>query len=180
MKMKPLILLFLFFIPFQGAFADAPIRVTNAWVAEAPPMAKSLAGYLEIHNDSDKSVMLHSITSNMFDRAMIHKTEIKNGMATMSHVAKVIINPHSKLRFEPGGYHLMLINPQKALKAGDKVEMNMQFTDATKVEFSATVKKMRHKEDHSNDEIHHDMKMDGHDMLEEREDMKHDNMPHNH
>ena len=187
MNIKPLFFFVLLITPFTGILADEKIKVTDAWVSEAPPMAKSLAGYLEIHNNGDESVMLRSVTSNMFESAMMHKTEIKNGMATMSHVNEVVIKPHSKFRFEPGGYHIMLMNPKKTLKAGDKVEMTLQFTDNSKVAFTASVKKMSHMENYSDHKTQkdmkmddsHDMKMDDHDM-EEREDMKHDTMPHKH
>lgn len=184
MKLKSLIILTLLLIPFTSALAAEKIKVTNAWVSEAPPMAKSLAAYLEIHNMTNKNIMLRSITSNNFEHTMIHKTEIKDGMARMSPVSHLVIKPHTKIRFEPGGYHLMLMKPKKALKAGDKVEMTLHFSDDYKLAFSASVKKMSHMEDHSKHEMHHDMKMDDnhddHDMHEDREEMKHDHMPHSH
>ena len=148
-------------------------------------MAKSMAGYMEIHNMSDQTVMLRSITSEDFERSEFHRTEIKDGMARMSPVSHLSIKPHDKISFEPGALHLMLIHPKKVFKAGDKVNMTIQFTNDTKLSFEASVKKMAHVEDHSHNVMkmddHKDINMDDHrDMQEDREEMKHDSMPHSH
>lgn len=185
MRIKSLIIVTLLIItPFSTVFSAEKIKITNAWVSEAPPMAKSMAAYMEIKNMTDKSVMLRSITSNNFERSMIHKTEIQNGMAKMSPVSHLVIKPNETIRFEPGKYHLMLVNPQKVLKAGDKVDLTLQFTNDLKMTVKASVKKMSHTEGHSNHEKHDDVKMDDHhddrDMHEDREEMKHDQMPHTH
>ena len=167
------------------AIADENIKITDAWVNEAPPMAKTMACYMEIHNMSDQAVMLRSITSEDFDRSEFHKTEIKNGMAHMSAVTNLSIKPHEKISFEPGKLHLMLINPKHAFKAGDKIHLTIQFTNDTKLSYEVAVKKMSQMQD----QMHHDVQMDNHndmnmddsrDMHEERDDMKHESMPHSH
>lgn len=184
MKKTSLLVFALLFISFTPVLASDKIKIKNAWISEAPPMAKSLAGYMEIHNMTDKSVMLRSITSNNFERAEFHKTEIHEGMASMAPVSRIVVKPHSKVSFEPGGLHLMLINPKRSFKAGDKLEMVLHFTNDTNLSFNATVKKMSGMADHSDHKMPHDTKMDehrdNHEMLEDREDMKHDQKPHSH
>lgn len=184
MKNTSLLFLALLLTSISSAYATDKVKIKNAWISEAPPMAKSLAGYMEIHNKTDKSVLLRSIKSPGFERSEFHKTEIHEGMARMTPVSRLVIKPHSKVVFEPGGLHLMLINPKKLIKAGDKVEMTLHFSNDTKLTFNATVKKMSSMHNHSSHEMHHDMKMDeshdNHDMQENREDMKHDHQPHKH
>ena len=184
MKVKSLIILTLLFTPLTTVLAAEKIKVTNVWVSEGPPMAKSLAGYMVIHNMGDQAIMLRSITSENFERSEFHKTEIKDGMARMTLISHLVIKPHSKLSFEPGKFHLMLINPQKAFKAGDKIKMTLQFTNGEKLSFNASVKRMSHMENFSKDKMHDDTKMDDdmheNDMIEDREEMKRDHMPHSH
>lgn len=184
MKKTSLLFLALLLASSTSSFAADKVKIKNAWVSEAPPMAKALAGYLEIHNKTDKSVMLRSISSPDFERSELHKTEIHEGMARMTPVSSLMIKANSKIIFEPGGLHLMLINPRKTVKAGDKLEMTLHLTNDTKLTFKATVKKMSSMHEHSGHEMQHDMKMDeshdNHDMHENREDMKHDHKPHKH
>ncbi|WP_455218313.1 copper chaperone PCu(A)C [Kaarinaea lacus] len=140
MKKSSLFFLVLF-ITSLSSYAEESVQVTNAWINEAPPMAKSLAGYMEIHNRTDKSIMLRSITSPNFELAEFHKTEIQDGMARMTPVSQVVIKPHSKISFEPGGLHMMLINPRKEIKKGEKIEITLHFPNDKELTFTAKVKK---------------------------------------
>lgn len=182
-KTSPLILI-LFLVSITTASAADKVNITNAWVSEAPPTAKTLAGYMEIHNKSDKSIMLRSISSPSFERSEFHKSEIHEGVARMTPVSRLTIKANSKITFEPGGLHLMLINPRKTIKAGDKVEITLYFNNDTTLTFNANVKKMSSMHDHSGHEMQHNMKMeelhDNHDIQGSREDMKHDHKPHRH
>jgi len=58
---------------------------------------------------------------------MIHRTVVKGGMAGMEHAPQVELTPNASLIFSPGGYHLMLMNPRRALHAGDRVYINLEF-----------------------------------------------------
>jgi copper(I)-binding protein len=45
----------------------------------------------------------------------------------MKHPARIEIKAGSTLQFTPGGYHLMLMYPKKALRQGDQVEVLLEF-----------------------------------------------------
>ena len=153
----------IFFALFSTTLMAADkVVVKNAWIREAPPMMKMLAGYMEIHNMGKNAVMLRSVNCSKFERVEIHRTIIHNGMAEMKPASNVIINPGKVLTFKPGGYHLMLINPKKPLKAGDKADFTLSLSDGNSLSFTATVKKMSGKEGDSS----HDMNMKNmkHDM----------------
>jgi len=103
------------------------IAVHDAWVRAAPPGATVLAAYLIIDNHSASAQTLSGASSPQFDSVEIHRTEVKNGVASMSAQPHVAIPAHGTLKFAPNGYHLMLIGPRKALRPGDHVELSMQF-----------------------------------------------------
>ena len=126
MKSWLALLALLFTAPGLTLAAD-DIVVHDVWVRAAPPGATVLAAYLNIDNRSASAQALSGASSPQFDSVEIHRTEIKNGVASMSAQPRVAIPAHGSLSFEPNGYHLMLIGPHKALHAGDHVELHVQF-----------------------------------------------------
>lgn len=137
-------------------FASDKIEVENAWIREAPPTAKVMAGYMIISNNSDDTVMLNSVTSEGFGRVEFHRTEMRDGMATMIPITHITIKPHGKITFEPGGLHLMLINPKKPIKADDTVTLNLKFSDELVIPIVVSTKKGHGMEDHSMHDMQHE------------------------
>ncbi len=103
------------------------IAVHDAWVRAAPPGATVLAAYLTIDNHSADAQVLSGASSPQFARVEIHRTEFKNGVASMNAQPRVAIPAHATLSFAPDGYHLMLIGPRNPLRAGDHVELRIRF-----------------------------------------------------
>ena len=52
---------------------------------------------------------------------------MEGGMAKMVHQQMIEIPANGSLTFEPNGYHLMLMKPKQQLKAGDKVDITLEF-----------------------------------------------------
>jgi copper(I)-binding protein len=125
---------------WTGALAAGGITVTGAWVAEAPPGVQVMAGYLKIVNDGAAAAVLVGATSQDFDRVELHRTEIQNGVARMLHEMRLPIPAHGAVVFEPGGRHLMLIGPHRALKAGDRVPLTLRLADGAVLHSTADVR----------------------------------------
>lgn len=112
----------------SAACADGlQVSVADAWINEAPPGATVLAGYMTLHNSSTQAHALVGAKSAGFAMVMMHRTEMEGGMAKMVHQEKVDIPAGGEVSFAPGGYHLMLMRPRQAYKAGDKVEITLLF-----------------------------------------------------
>jgi copper(I)-binding protein len=135
--------------------AAGKLEVHDAWVREAPPNAKVMAAYFSLHNHSAKGKTLISMSSPAFKRVEIHRTEKQDGMMKMLPVSRVILSSKGSVSFEPGGMHVMLMNPKKRLKAGDKISLTLFFTDESSLKISLPVKKatasMNHDMDHDMD-----------------------------
>jgi len=87
-----------------------------------------LGGYLTIANHTEREVRLVAASSTTFDRVMIHETRITDGQAQMRHRDNgVPIAPGGRVKFAPGGLHLMLMRPAKELNVGDTVEIILEF-----------------------------------------------------
>jgi copper(I)-binding protein len=109
------------------ASEEAGVSVRNAWVRETPPGMTMMAGYMALKNNTSRSQVLVAASSPDFDTVMIHRTVVKDGMAGMVHASQIELAPNAGLIFAPGGYHLMLMNPKRSLRAGDRVVINLEF-----------------------------------------------------
>jgi hypothetical protein len=72
---------------------------------------------------------------------MIHRTVVKHGMAGMAHASHIELAANASLIFAPGGYHLMLMNPKRPLRAGDPVVINLEFRGGLVLPVSFEVRK---------------------------------------
>ncbi|MDH5601748.1 MAG: copper chaperone PCu(A)C [Gammaproteobacteria bacterium] len=109
------------------ANADSAIKIENAWSPEAPPVAKVLAGYMTIHNLSDKDIKINNVKSSLFERVEIHITEMKNGMMKMVRQDNLNIKAKGHILLKPGGLHMMLIGKLKPVKAGSTIPLTLSF-----------------------------------------------------
>jgi len=136
------------------ASADENITVLNAWLREAPPTIKIMAGYLEIENSSDKTLTLISAESTEFERIEFHLSQIENGVARMQQQDKIMIASNTTFSFKPGGYHLMLFNNTVPMREGKLTSIKLIFADHEMLMFDALVKRSVSTEMH-NHEHHH-------------------------
>ena len=74
---------------------------------------------------------------------MIHETVIQDGIARMRHVDRLKIPQGHSISFEPGGLHIMLINLEKRLLAGETFPITFNFQRSGKLSVIARVLKTR-------------------------------------
>lgn len=125
----------------QAAGASEHLEVSAAWVRHAPPNVLHHAGYFVLKNDGPDVRYLASAESPDYERVEIHASRIVDGVATMEPVAAVEAAPGQTIDFAPGGLHLMLIGPKRALHLGDNVTITLAFSDGTRLTTSAAVSK---------------------------------------
>ena len=135
--------------------AQAELMVHDAWVREAPPTAKMLAGYMTLHNNGDQVIDVVAVDSPAFAAVEMHRSEVRDGVARMVQQEKLSVPADGSLELAPGGYHLMLMQPSAPLRAGDQVELRMQLSDGTVVSVAAPVRKANGAGSQQNHEHHH-------------------------
>jgi copper(I)-binding protein len=116
--------------PKPSRMTEVPVSVTDAWIREAPPGASAMAAYMLVVNPSKKGLNLTRVTSPAFGEVQMHVSEVKDGMTRMKQVPGFSLPAGAKLVFKPGGNHLMLLKPKKALKQGDVVPLVLEFDKA--------------------------------------------------
>jgi len=132
---------FLLLLNSATVTASGKLEVHDAWVREAPPATSVMAAYLTLHNHATKGFTLISLSSPDFKRVAIHRREQQDGMSRMIPVLRVILSPKGSVSFQPGSMHLMLMNPKKHFKAGDKIQLTLFFTDESSMTITLPVKK---------------------------------------
>jgi copper(I)-binding protein len=143
---------FTLFVCRQAIAADQ-LEIDDAWIAEAPPVSKVMAAYLEIENETSHDRLATSMHCQEFDRAEFHQTIETDGIARMEHQQNLKIPADSELELKPGGYHIMLFNPARRLQAGDRTKCNMSFDDGSTIDFELEIKKAS-VDDHSHHHHH--------------------------
>lgn len=113
--------------------------VSDAWVRAAPPGAGMTAGYLTVHNPTDQEIQVIAVESDDFGAVELHTTVTEDGVAKMRREESVSVTPGGALSFEPGGRHLMLFNPVRALAEGDTVDLIIVLSDGTRLVTQAPV-----------------------------------------
>ncbi|MBF0194936.1 MAG: copper chaperone PCu(A)C, partial [Magnetococcales bacterium] len=131
------------------AFAGG-IQVEGAWIRAAPPSVKVLAAYMTIKNSGSISKTVVGAHSPQFAKVEFHESLIRNGMATMIARDSLALSPGGEVILSPGGYHMMLIGPQRIIRKGDKIAIIMHFSDGSNYKVIANVMKSKGKAmDHS-------------------------------
>lgn len=114
--------------------------VENPWVREAPPTAAALGAFMVLHNHGSQALVLVGAESAAAAEVQLHRTVMEGGMAKMLHQHSIEIPANGSVEFKPGDYHLMLIKPKQALKAGDRVEITLKFKDGSSLPASFEVR----------------------------------------
>jgi len=132
-----------------AVMASPAVAVSHPWIRFVPGESP-MAGYFELLNQGDEPLVLTGASSQDFGGVMIHQSAIEHGQASMHHVDGGLSVPaHGSLRFAPGGYHLMLMGRQRALKAGDKVTLHLEFRHHPPVDATFPIKPVWYQEEKS-------------------------------
>ncbi|MEO5331860.1 MAG: copper chaperone PCu(A)C [Magnetococcus sp. YQC-5] len=134
-----LIFAVLLMLPCSVQAVDA-IQIKDPWIRAAPPVVQTLAAYMTIQNQSQQEKIIVSISSPLFASVELHETIQHDGMTMMKAHKQLPIPAGASVQLTPGGYHLMLIAPQKALRPADRVPMTLTFLDGARLTFEAEVR----------------------------------------
>ncbi len=137
------------------ASAGENITVHNAWLREAPPTIKIMAGYLQIENSTENELTLISAESTEFERIEFHLSQIEGGVAKMQQQNEIIIAPNTIFSFEPGGYHMMLFDNTVPMREGKITSIKLIFSDHETLIFDAMVKRSDSTESQHHKHEHH-------------------------
>ncbi|CAN5835397.1 hypothetical protein BH24ACT5_BH24ACT5_24370 [soil metagenome] len=134
------------------------VEVGEAWTRPTPGGTDRNAVYAEFTAATDDEVVGASVDSSVAGTVELHETMMdsptgdtansmdmdmdmntntawatEGGMASMSPVAAVTLPAGETVMFEPGGYHVMLVDIATPLVEGDTVDVTFMFRDGGEV-----------------------------------------------
>jgi len=106
--------------PAAGANA---IAVGNAWVRPTMPGQSVAGAYLDI--TAKKTARLVAVRSPISPDVQIHWMQMDGEIMRMREVGAIDLHKNTTVSLKPGGYHLMLMQLKKPIRAGEVVPLTL-------------------------------------------------------
>lgn len=122
------------------SYSLGPLRIDAPWSRPNPPGAPTAVGYLTITNTGSLPDRLLGGDSPVVSKVEVHQMSMDGGIMRMRPVeGGLVIPPGQTVKLAPGGYHLMLIGPQRAFAVGDHIPVRLHFERAGDVKIELAV-----------------------------------------
>lgn len=125
-----------------GQSAVTSLRVDGAWARRALMLQGTGTGavYAALVNTGRTPDALLAASTDAAGVVEIHETYQESGLSRMRPVARIEVPSGRTVEMKPGGYHIMLIDLKRDLKAGEVVQLTLVFQNAGKLAVTAQVK----------------------------------------
>jgi periplasmic copper chaperone A len=114
------------------------LTITQPWSGATAPGATIGAAYFEIVNAGAADTLLR-IESPVARQVEMHASYTEGGTMRMRPVTSVDVPVGGRVRFQPGGLHVMLIDLTQPLKEGQRFSLTLVFQHAGSVRVEAIV-----------------------------------------
>lgn len=112
--------------------ADADqVSVNNPYIRLAPPNAPATAAFMVLKNVGAKDVKLVKADNPATRVTELHTHLNEGGVMKMRPVPAIEIKAGGETALQPGGLHVMMIEPKAPMKEGDVVPLNLTFGDGS-------------------------------------------------
>ncbi len=136
-----------------NVFADQ-ISVTGVWTRASAPGQKVAGIYFDIVSPVDARLV--GVDAAIARVAEFHLMSVENGTMRMRAVLAVDLPAGKAISLKPGGYHVMLFDLERSLRAGERIPIQLSVEDAggrrTRLKVDAEVRNL----DGSKVRDHHD------------------------
>jgi len=112
---------------FIAMNANADVLISDAWVRSNAPGQSVGAAYMTLKSPQD-STLFH-VESTAAGSVEIHSMTMTNGVMKMRALETLSLQAGKSEKLAPGGFHLMLFDLKKPLKAGEKATFTLCFKD---------------------------------------------------
>lgn len=119
--MKPMIAALLLAAALPAAAAN--VQVSDAWARATMPGQKVSAAYMTIRSDADAKLV--GVSSAAVPRVELHEMRMDGEVMRMREVGTLVLPAGKPVKLEPGGYHIMLMNLDRAIAAGEAVPLTL-------------------------------------------------------
>jgi periplasmic copper chaperone A len=101
----------------------ANISVSDAWARATMPGQPVSGAYMKIQSDADARLV--SASSPSVPRVEVHEMKMDGDVMRMREVKAIELPKGKTVSLEPGGFHIMLMNLQKPIAAGEIIPLTL-------------------------------------------------------
>jgi copper(I)-binding protein len=112
--------------------SSGAILVKEAWVRWLPANLPA-GGYLTLVNRGDVQVSLIGASCADYGSVSLHQSLQQGTVSGMTPVTAITVKAHSTVDFAAEGYHLMLLQPKRSLKPGDRISITLEFSSGAPI-----------------------------------------------
>ena len=109
------------------------IAIKDAW-ARPTKAGMMSAAYFTIHNVGSVPDSLVQVSSSASEDVQIHLSYMNDGIMVMEEQPFVAIQVSEQIPFQPGGYHIMIIQPTNDMEEGDSISLSLYFKSGMIIE----------------------------------------------
>ena len=124
------------------------IVIENPYIRESIPGNNITSAYMTITNGSTKPITLTSVISPISKQIEIHNHLMENGLMKMRQIPALTIQPNNSVTLQPMGLHLMMLDLDKSITAGEKVTLTLNFKHAPSQTLTVPVSKIKRQQAH--------------------------------
>jgi hypothetical protein len=115
------------------------IVIKDQWIRPgAEKMATAL--YFTLENNGSEADTLYAVKTDIAKMVQIHETYSNGDVMGMREIGKIIVEPGSSVKLEPGGTHIMVMRLKRDIKIGDEIDFTLYFRNADKISITAEAK----------------------------------------
>ena len=107
--------------------ATQTVAISDAWVRANAPGQSVGAAYMTLNSPKDSTLVF--VESDAAESVQIHSMTMDNGVMKMRMLEELTIKANMPEKLAPGGFHLMLFDLKKPLKAGENINFRLCFKD---------------------------------------------------
>lgn len=116
------------------------LQATDAHIRALAPGQTRAAVYLRLHNLDARERTIQHVATPIAAVAEVHRHLYEDGVMKMRAVPHPRIAANSELAFEPGGYHIMLIDVAENPAIGSHFPLTLEFDGAEQLVIDVEVR----------------------------------------
>ena len=115
-------------LAMSATHAYAEVTISDAWARATRPAQKVGAAYMTLKSTQDAKLV--KVDSPAAGTVEIHSMTMNDGVMKMRRLEELELSAGEPVKLAPGGFHLMLFDLAKPIKAGESVPFTLHFKDS--------------------------------------------------
>lgn len=108
-----------------GAWAQTPVKVEDAWVRGTVAQQTATGAFMRL--TAAQNTRLVGVSSPVAGVVEIHEMAMDKDVMRMRAVTGLDLTAGQAVELKPGGYHVMLMDLKRPVKAGEVVPLTLTF-----------------------------------------------------